>query len=432
MTGHATRIGHDARRSPHQRHPIGRGHVRDEDISVRKPAGVGERADHANRTAGTAGRGAEAADEWLRGRSARGKSGSGSVRSAAGRSDGPRLQHPDLAVGIKRPLGVLRRPVVPFDPDCDLRKLTHFGVIEYRTHRLLCRQLTPGGPTTVGRLDHEFLRTHLARDDRHRLLLDHISVRRDAARDDRLTQPERPLDHDQIGSATRRIDREHHAGTSGCHLALHHNCDVHLGLGEPAAGAIEHGAAAKQRGPAAAYSVDDGVGSGHVQERLVHSGKRGGLRVLRRCRGANSNGDLSFITGQVLVGLADRSVQPRRQWLRQDHLAHPGGHLCQRRGVIHLEFLQEGRNPRSEIPRLAECRVRRRPDHETGRHRQMCPRQLTEVGALTTGKVDVLLTELDEATHRAHRLSRSCGACGHGEPLPIVTTPALCTSRHRH
>ena len=56
--------------------------------------------------------------------------------------------------------------------------------------------------------------------------------------------------------------------------------DVHVGLPEALLGPVEDGAGAEQRGPAAAYGVDDLVGAADVEEGLVHSGEGRRLGVL--------------------------------------------------------------------------------------------------------------------------------------------------------
>ena len=56
---HAARVGGDRRRPAHQWDPVGRGHPRDEHVAVVEPAGVGERAEHADRPARSARRRAE-------------------------------------------------------------------------------------------------------------------------------------------------------------------------------------------------------------------------------------------------------------------------------------------------------------------------------------------------------------------------------------
>ena len=62
VAGHAAGVGDDRRRAAHQRHPVGRGHVGDEDLAVVQLVGVRQRAE-ITRTAPLAapGRGAEAA-----------------------------------------------------------------------------------------------------------------------------------------------------------------------------------------------------------------------------------------------------------------------------------------------------------------------------------------------------------------------------------
>ena len=105
----------------------------------------------------------------------------------------------------------------------------------------------------------------------------------------------------------RRVDREHHAGARGLDLALDDHGDVHVGLREAALGAVEDGAGAEQRRPAAAHGVDDRVGAADVQEGLVHAGERRRLGVLAGRRRAH--GDRGVLAaGRARVGL--------RRWRR--------------------------------------------------------------------------------------------------------------------
>ena len=99
---------------------------------------------------------------------------------------------------------------------------------------------------------------------------------------------------------------EHDAGARRAHLALDDDGDVHVGLREAALGAVEDGARAEQRGPAAPDGVHDGVGAADVEEGLVHARERRGLGVLRGGRGAHRDGLVDVAAGQGTVGRDDR------------------------------------------------------------------------------------------------------------------------------
>ena len=85
------------------------------------------------------------------------------------RGDRPRLEHPDVAVGVKGPLRVLRRAVVVLDADrraprgCEPRRRSSAGACGSSSRQ----QPRLGAPVGRG-LDHELLGVDLARDDRER------------------------------------------------------------------------------------------------------------------------------------------------------------------------------------------------------------------------------------------------------------------------
>ena len=98
VAGHPAGVGDDRRRLAHQRHPVGRGHVGDENLAVEQPVGAGERADHPHRPVGDAGSRPEPAHEH----------GAALLlrlvqRLAAARGDRAGLQHPDRAGARRSP-----------------------------------------------------------------------------------------------------------------------------------------------------------------------------------------------------------------------------------------------------------------------------------------------------------------------------------------
>jgi hypothetical protein len=180
-------------------------------------------------------------------------------------------------------------------------------------------------------------------------------------------------------------------GARGCDLTLNHHRYVHLRLGETTLGAVEHGAAAKQRGPAPPHRINERCGAAHIEERLVHPRERSRLGVLRRCGGANRNGRCVITAGQLVICLPDRILKPPRQRFREDHLAHPSRRRYECRCVVNIKLSQLGVNPVAQTLCLAKRRIGRRADDESLRDGQAGARQLAEIRALAAREVDVCL-----------------------------------------
>ena len=157
-----------------------------------------ERGEHARGAAGAAGRPAEAAQQhrlrlrllampWRR-----------TPRLVVQRGDRAALQHPQRAVGVERPLGVLRSAVVLLDAPAELGDGDDLLVGEHRPQRLLLGEGALTGAAVGGVLDDQLLAVDLTAADRERRLLHHVAVRRDRAGDDGLAETEGALDHELV------------------------------------------------------------------------------------------------------------------------------------------------------------------------------------------------------------------------------------------
>ena len=173
----------------------------------------------------------------------------------------------------------------------------------------------------------------------------------------------------------------------GGDLALDDDGDVHPAPGEPARGAVVHGAAAEQRRPAAAHGVD--------RPRL----RRGRSGTSRSCRRRTPRPcPRRWPTSArrrarrprrppACVGGGDRLAQPVGHRAPLDDRARPG------RGRVRAPRCpRRRRRPaargqlRAQAALVAEGGVGGRPDDEPGRHGHARRGQLAEVGALAAGE----------------------------------------------
>ena len=408
--------------------------MRDEHVAVAQFGGVVERGEHARGAAGAAGRAAQTAQQHglrLRRLAGGGRCGRcGGVRGDVVQGgDRAALQHPQRAVGVERPLGVLREAVVLLDAPAELGDRDDLVVAEHRPQRLLLGEGALNGAAVGGVLDHEILVVDLAAADRERGLLDDVAVGRDRARDDRLAEAEGALDDELVALPGGRVDREHHAGARGVHLALHDDGDVHVGLPEAVDAPVVDRARAEQRAPAAAHGVDDRVGAADVEERLVHAGKGGDVGVLGRCRRAHGDGQDRIFTrpaGQLAVLRADLVRQRLGQRGLVEQLARGHGGGLQRDGVLHVHGVQQLRQALAQ-PRLhEERRVCGGADDEALGHRQPGCGELAQVGALAAGVGGVAAAQ---ARERADSLVRHWRGIGLGGNAHRLTAPRLVSGR---
>ena len=387
--------------------------MRDEHVAVGEVGAVLARRHHADGAAGETGRGAKAAHEHLAVGDRLRRRGA----AVTGRGDRPRLQEPQSAARIERPLGVLRSVVVALDPPPELGDRADLVIGQHRARGLHVVERALHGAAVLVRIDRELFAAHLARDDRQQRLVDDVAVGRHAPRDDRLAEPEGAFDHQMVGIAGGGVDREHHAGPRRRHLTLHDHRDVHVCLTEAALGAIEDGARAEQRRPAATHGCDDLVRPADVEEGLVHAREGRGRGVLARRRRAHGDRD-RLPTGELREGGADSRLQPGWHRLALDHRARVDGRRLQGRGIVDVDAGEPLGEPCAQASVVAELGVRGRPDHEPGRHREAGLRQLTEVRALAAGERDVVARELVEAVDkRGRRSGRRRGLDGHGLTL---------------
>ncbi len=211
-----------------------------------------------------------------------------------GGGDGPRLEHQELLALVESPFGVLGPAVVLLDRAADFGEPLYLTVAQHAMGAFVGIELAGHGAAVRKLLDREFLDRDVPATQLERLLVDYISVGRDAAADDRLTEAERALDHERVGRSARWVDREHHSGSGRTDLALDDHGDVHLGLRQPLVGAVVDRPGAEERAPAALDGHDDRIGAARVQVGLVHAGERGGLGVLCGRGGAHSDGRIGI------------------------------------------------------------------------------------------------------------------------------------------
>ena len=378
MAGHAAGIGHDRGGAAHQRDPVGRGHMGDEDVALPKAVGVVDRGDDACTPAGRPRRRPEAAQQD------RAAAAPGIRRGAPDRRDRARLDHPQSAVGVEAPLGVLRAAVMALDRQSGPAQQQNLLVVEHRGQRLAVIEAAAHRAAVRERLDRHLLDVHLAHEDRQGGFVDDVPIGRDAPGHDRLAQAEGALDHEVVLVGAGGVDGEHDPGPGGGDLALDDHRDVLVGLPESALGAIEDGAGAEHRCPAGADRVQHRVGAADVEEGLVHAGERGRRTVLGRRGGADGHRIL-IAEAEVGQGLTDRIPQPFRNG-RPGHdltCAHRG--RLERGGVVDVDGAEQLVEAAAHPGLLAELRIRRCPDDETGRNGHAGVHQLPEVGALTAG-----------------------------------------------
>ena len=277
-----------------------------------------------------------------------------------------RLQHPDRPRLVECPLGVLGRPVVGFDLDTELGELPHLGVIENGLLGLVRIELASPRATALGRLDGQLLAAHFPFLDAEALLADDVAVGRDRAGDDGLAESEGALDDEPVGCPGGGVDGEHHPGASRRDLALHDQCDVHVGLAEAPLGPVVHGAGAEQRRPAAAHRAQQLVRTADVQQGLVHAGEGGGLGVLGGGRGAHRHRRLRIVGGKPAIGIENRPGEPLGHRLGLDLRAHLFGGALQRGGVLDVDPGEAIFDPPPQACLVAERRVGGSADDETG------------------------------------------------------------------
>ena len=191
----------------------------------------------------------------------------------------------DAALGVDRPLDVLRAPVVALGALGELGHRAHLGVRE-------ARRSTVGG----ARGD------HVEHD-----LVDEEVIGRDGAADDGLPHPGRGLDGDLRAVAVGRVQRHRHAGGAGGEHAL--DDDGHLAVADAAVGAVGERALGVQARPAARHVLEHRVGARDPQVRVVLAGARGVGAVLGRRAGAHGDRD---VLAQRAVGGADRGSDGAR------------------------------------------------------------------------------------------------------------------------
>ena len=91
------------------------------------------------------------------------------------------LQHPQHAVGVERPLGVLREVVVLLDAPAELGDRDDLLITEHRAQRLLLRERALARAAIGAVLDDQVLVVNLAAADRQRGLFHDVAVGRDRA-----------------------------------------------------------------------------------------------------------------------------------------------------------------------------------------------------------------------------------------------------------
>ena len=174
VTGHPTGVGDDRGGAAHQRHPVGRRHVRDQHLPGLKPFRVPERRQNPATPRRLSGGGPETVQK--RSTYARRRVAGSNIAGFRSSRDRPGLQDPQLAVGIERPLGVLCRAVVLLDREAQPRQRDHLRVVKHRAHRLLAGELSCLRAAAGPRLDHESLRPHLAGQHRKGVLVHNVSI----------------------------------------------------------------------------------------------------------------------------------------------------------------------------------------------------------------------------------------------------------------
>ena len=245
------------------------------------------------------------------------------------------------------------------------------------------------------------------------VLVDHVAVRRDAAGDDRLAEPEGALDHEAVALARGRVDREHHARARASHLALDDHGDVHVGLAKTALGPVEDRAGTEQRRPAAAHRVDDGVVTADVEEGLVHTREGGRLGVLGGRRRAHRDRWLApcrpseLVVGGAIACATGPGIGSASTIVRRSAAA-----ARERFAVVDVDLVEPLLYPPAQPAGVAERSVRGRSDHEAAGHRQPRRGQLSEVGPFAAAVEDVGARERGEEADRIIR-----GRVGIGSPL---------------
>ena len=258
-------------------------------------------------------------------------------------------------------------------------------------------------------------------DDRRSVLGHDVGVGLDLTADHHLAEPECCLDHDVVGFARGGVDREHHARVVAVDHALHDDRD--RGLRRHALRrSVREVARAEQRGPAVDDPLEELVVAAYVGERLVHARERRRARVLGG--GRRADGD-EHVVAQAVVRV--EHVAPQR--VGDPRLVHQLAQLTRRGGERRLVGGVDGDRAVSEVRpytgSVHRLQVRRRGDHEPGRHGQPAPRQLTEVRALAAGEADVVLADVGEPPDPiAHGLLLEPATNGFVEPAFVVTLGA--------
>src|SRR6185295_19406321 len=105
----------------------------------------------------------------------------------------PRLGEPQRAVSVDRPLGVLRRAVVPLDAIAERGERADLIVGDARVARRGQRLMV--GAAALARADRNALVADSPLENRARGCLDDKVIRVDGAGDHRLAEPEAGVDH---------------------------------------------------------------------------------------------------------------------------------------------------------------------------------------------------------------------------------------------
>ena len=254
---------------------------------------------------------------------------------------------------------------------------------------------------------------HLAAADRQRGLVDDVAVGRDRARDDRLAETERALDHQLVAIARGGVDREHHARTRRGDLALHDDRNIHRRLAEAVHAPVVDRARAEQRAPAAADRVD----RRHLRRECSGTSRSCPRTRRRRCprRWRMSARPPGWRRAPASRPARTRSGSPRQRLGNRrlvEQLPSGSARRLQRGGVLDVDAVQQLGQARAQTRLLTERRVSGRADHKALGHGQTGGAQLTEVRALAASVVNIVASKRRK---RAHQIERGLhGGCGRG------------------
>ena len=318
-------VRHDGGRPRHDRHPVGIGHLGDQDRVVLEAVDLGRGVELAHLPGRHRVADAEPAHEPL-----------------AFALDRVRLERPGLPAGLDRlgtglhdikvagravlgPLHVHRPPVVLLDGDSPAGQLQDLRIVEHVCRALAARRADHPRPWRARRgVDRllELLSEGLV-DDRHEPRLfqerleDDVLVRIDGALDDRLAEAPGGVDEHHARKACLGVDGEHHPGRGsvGSDHSLHADRDRHPQVIESVGLPIHDRPVGEQRGEAATTRLQQRLLSPDVEETLELAGKAGSREILGRR--ATPDRDIEAcpagLETQFAIGARDRAGDGGRQ-----------------------------------------------------------------------------------------------------------------------